>query len=409
MDTDEIIELHNETTKLYNGTNSQLEKDIIWPRKIKYVRWNDEYPTVYKTNNRSNAIRYETVSSEEVVSTLFSMYDVLNTINLDNVIIAGGIFSSIIQFLSRGVAFNQSDLGDIDLFFYGINKHEAMAKAIDLITCVKKYYPTVSLIRTECSLTLFAPEKNFKMQIILRLHKTPAQIIHGFDVGPSMVGIQNKKLFTCALGIFCLERRINLVLPQYGSSTYEIRLIKYNERGYRIVFPKLKLDAIEYVPGISIEFPHMGFNTIVLEGNKIKVKTVFALCVGVFDPRQNYDIPHVDNKWVLEHHFSLSSIYRRYHDRKDNYFQYSVLVPSEKWTTGLEAITQSMQYNPVDFTSLNKDDGKSLEVSYNNGYRKFCMIIWREDSPCTHLSGAFYPRLIDEKTWYGKYYLDNKQ
>lgn len=86
---------------------------------------------------------------------------------------------------------------------------------------------------------------DLKAQVILRLYKTPSEILHGFDLGSCAVGFDGKNILMTSLGEFCHTYSVNIVDTTRRSTTYEPRLVKYLQRGFKIVTPYLDVNKIK--------------------------------------------------------------------------------------------------------------------------------------------------------------------
>lgn len=82
-----------------------------------------------------------------------------------------------------------------------------------------------------------------KFQFILRLYKSMAEVLNGFDFGACQFGFDGKNLFTTRLGLHARLTRYNLVDSQRRSSTLEYRLRKYEARGYGLILPTVLTSA----------------------------------------------------------------------------------------------------------------------------------------------------------------------
>uniref|UniRef100_A0A6G6AB76 Ankyrin repeat-containing protein n=1 Tax=Borely moumouvirus TaxID=2712067 RepID=A0A6G6AB76_9VIRU len=79
------------------------------------------------------------------------------------------------------------------------------------------------------------------------------------------------------MGKFCHEYSCNIIDTTRRSTTYEYRLIKYFDRGFNIVLPKLNLNKLRtnYLKYNEIEIcemPYFIFSYSEITGNKIRVK-----------------------------------------------------------------------------------------------------------------------------------------
>jgi hypothetical protein len=78
-----------------------------------------------------------------------------------------------------------------------------------------------------------------KYQVMLRVYKTVAAVLHGFDVPSCSVAYDGTTTVMTLEGCFCQHNLVNIVAPERRSPSYELRLKKYFDRGYALVLPRL--------------------------------------------------------------------------------------------------------------------------------------------------------------------------
>jgi hypothetical protein len=105
-----------------------------------------------------------------------------------------------------------------------------------------------------------------KYQIILRAYPSESAVIHAFDVGSCCVAYDGTTARATTLGAFAQLFRINLVNPDYRSTTYEKRLVKYFERYYALGLVHLKTGVL--VVDEPLELPHLVLTPAVVRGNR---------------------------------------------------------------------------------------------------------------------------------------------
>lgn len=223
--------------------------------------------------NIKDFAKLKTVYTIDVIRTLISLYPWLKDINFSNLMIAGGSIVTIIQHLSAGKSVTVNDINNIDFFLFGLNPESCVNKIEELITKIKTVYPDSSFIRTKYALTLVDNNGINKFQIILSTFDTICRILHSFDLGSCKIGIywenDQFKLVTTQLGLFCLQHRINIIDPRYHSDTYPSRLLKYFDRGYSIVFPKLKLTKKSFNADKQVMLPYITLQIDTIDSNRM--------------------------------------------------------------------------------------------------------------------------------------------
>ena len=81
----------------------------------------------------------------------------------------------------------------------------------------------------------------FKVQIILRLYNSIAQVVSGFDIDASTAAWDGKHLYAMPRFVRVLKYGVNIVDPERQSANYHQRLYKYLNRGVAMAIP-------DYVP-----------------------------------------------------------------------------------------------------------------------------------------------------------------
>lgn len=242
-----VIKFHDETKELTQEGKRKCNDDLLEPLTIKYQKWDDKYPTFY--NEQYKDVSYKEINSEDVVNLFFNSFPIFNQINMENILIAGGSLAIMIQYLSIDKNFNENDpllpqnIPDIDLFIYGLNIEQATDKLHHIAETFGMFNENGVIQKSSNAVSFISNQ--LKIQVILRIYDTTAQILHGFDLGSSMVGISNKTLVMTSFGLYCIKNRINVVVTKYSSTTYELRLLKYLSRGYNIVMRYLDFSKLE--------------------------------------------------------------------------------------------------------------------------------------------------------------------
>ncbi|AYV78618.1 MAG: hypothetical protein Edafosvirus20_18 [Edafosvirus sp.] len=280
-------------------TLDQLRKDSSWhydsPTLIMPPRYEYDVVKCLRDLKQFNTLFY-------------TKYRLFNSINMDNILVAGGAVRSILL---------NKHAKDIDLFMYGIKSPGEACKRVELLltdlysniekiktgyyvkhlldNCkkdvsdvnatsgVKKMVKglkskksasataltdidasnmTVNDIKTQFKHlydeyiqpkfdviyngnTITLLVDNIKIQIVLRLYNSASEILHGFDLGSSSVGFDGTNVHFTTLSKFCYENMVNIFDGTRRSTTYETRLIKYLEDGFNIILPNLDINKLQ--------------------------------------------------------------------------------------------------------------------------------------------------------------------
>ena len=167
---------------------------------------------------------------------------------------------------------------DIDLFLYGMTEAEAEEKLIHIYNVIKENMSKIILQDSEPNL-LEVSDKVFKkqktivnndilvvrtkyavtfygyhirpIQVVLRIYKSPAEVILGFDIDCACIGYDGNQVWASPRCIRSLTHQVNLVDVDRQSTTYEYRLYKYSRRGFSVAIPgfnpeKVKNQLLQY-------------------------------------------------------------------------------------------------------------------------------------------------------------------
>ena len=94
---------------------------------------------------------------------------------------------------------------------------------------------------------------SMRCQVIHRLYRSRSEIIHGFDLDCCGVLYYNNKFYCTERALHSLRNRCNVVDYARSSASYSHRLLKYANRGFRIVCPWISHHNIDnnYIRGIA--------------------------------------------------------------------------------------------------------------------------------------------------------------
>lgn len=163
----------------------------------------------------------------------------------NNVFIAGGaVLSNMVTDNDRGYKGS-----DIDMFFYNMSEEEANNKVKHVYEVVKRNTKSVgeevTVIRTSNAVTLLGTYPHRHIQIVLRLYKSPAEVLIGFDIDSCCVGFDGYTVWSLPRARRAINKGFNLADLSRRSLTYEIRLFKYSKRGFAVAVPDLNRNAID--------------------------------------------------------------------------------------------------------------------------------------------------------------------
>lgn len=211
---------------------------------------------------------------------------VFNGLDWNNVFVAGGAVLG--AAVSEDTGYRSSD---IDIFLYGITD-EAVANekvrspfpstsrpfsprpsicSLDLTWKLRTIYQTVvantnggngDVVRTHRAITILNAYPYRHVQIILRLYKSPAEVLMGFDIDSCCIGYDGTDVWCMERFRRALTKRFNLVNISRRSLTYETRLLKYSKRGFAVAVPDLDKSRVDV--GAMYFFSFFSFSTFML-------------------------------------------------------------------------------------------------------------------------------------------------
>lgn len=161
---------------------------------------------------------------------------IFNGMDWTNVFCAGGAVLANLTADNSGYK-----TSDIDLFLYGLDSDEAAnAKLRELhALVVRNTGGRGDVIRTARAVTILNAAPFRHVQVVLRVYKSPAEVLLGFDIDSCTVGFDGTNVYCMERFKRALTKRYNLVNKSRRSLTYEQRLYKYSRRGFAVAVPNL--------------------------------------------------------------------------------------------------------------------------------------------------------------------------
>ncbi|KAJ3443233.1 ankyrin repeat ph and sec7 domain containing protein secg-related [Anaeramoeba flamelloides] len=181
----------------------------------------------------------------------------LDYLDWNNVLVAGGAVLACLQpipeehnvsNLTRRKYYHdlQYNGGDIDIFIYGLDEEAANEKIKSIYSAIVETIPFKAIcFRTRNSVSIISQYPFRTIQIILRLYKSPAEVLMGFDIDSSSVGYDGKDVYMTPRAHRAIVKMQNTVDMSRRSPTYEKRLAKYATRGFSILIPFLDRTKID--------------------------------------------------------------------------------------------------------------------------------------------------------------------
>jgi len=181
----------------------------------------------------------------------------LNDILLEEpVIIAGG---SVLRALTVGDQlrpfYSWKGKSDIDIFLYAASPSEANRISRRIFYALAVDHERWVIVRSRGVITMHSwtdgareKEVDQKVQIVLQLYESPAEVLIGFDVDCCCCAYDGREVWASARCLRAIRSRTNVLNPLHAwpnRPSYELRLGKYGARGFAIAVPGLDEKRID--------------------------------------------------------------------------------------------------------------------------------------------------------------------
>ncbi|KAK4993009.1 hypothetical protein LTR50_000715 [Elasticomyces elasticus] len=135
---------------------------------------------------------------------------------------------------------------DVDLFLYGLDEEAAVEKIKQIEQRIRDSILTeTTSIRTKNAITIASQFPTRHVQIVLRIYKSVAEILTGFDVDCSCAAYDGKQVWASPRAIGAYMTQTNTIDLTRRSPSYENRLSKYSHRGFEVYWPLLDRSRID--------------------------------------------------------------------------------------------------------------------------------------------------------------------
>ena len=240
-DIEGLIELDNIAIE---HTPTIISGSVVLPKNHKLVHTVIEQPPINIINNTQH--KYDAFISDKCPL----IFEILNRV--DGIVLCGG--GALWAYMGYTTMPK-----DFDIFLYDSeqdlanNKAKRMYKINEILNIIQshKLIFTFELVKGVITIIL----KDIEIQIILRDYFSISEILHSFDISSCAIAYDGKTTYFTKLAEWSLINHLNIILPEYRSSTYEIRLKKYFDRGFGLVFLCLSNmdEPIIHLPNITID------------------------------------------------------------------------------------------------------------------------------------------------------------
>ena len=260
---------------------------------------------------------------------------------------------------------------------------------------------------------------NKTVQFILRLYKSPSEIVHGFDVDCVGILYDGTSLWATRRAVYSLHHKVNHFDPERSSPSYAYRLSKYQTRGFSIQLPHFDLSLINqerlgtlwniitehYIEEMrenqryskKIDNPSRSLNTVsqMLQYSIDAVRSLdIKFLIETVNHYKLYDHPCIHGA-MLSRSWSKDIETRKRLIGAIPKDPVSILILSSQYKFHTALWTRS-DYNP----NYGPKDSISIQ-------RAISLIVWKEQNPMEQVTSTFYPTPVgaDSYTlidWYNK-------
>ncbi|EED77701.1 predicted protein, partial [Postia placenta Mad-698-R] len=189
--------------------------------------------------------------------TLFTEGSLSQLTDWNNVIAAGGAVQACLSPVPASAKVSKRALrkhfhntayptSDVDLFLYGLTEEEAEKKIQVIYEAVRDSVPwDVTCVRSRHTVSIHSQYPYRAVQIVLRLYRSPAEILAGFDVDAPCCAYDGRRVWANPRAIVAMMRQCNTVDMTRRSPSYEVRLAKYSSRDFEVYVPTLRRDDVD--------------------------------------------------------------------------------------------------------------------------------------------------------------------
>lgn len=214
---------------------------------------------------------------------------------------------------------------DFDLFMYGEiyetveEKNTKIDKIIKILYGKYKelYVHQVNGVINIETIKIHKTDIPFKVQIILRDYYSISEILHSFDIPCCAVAWDGTTTYMTQFAHWSNSHKIIVAMPKYRSHTYELRLMKYYNKGYAILFPNLKLPILNskiILSTIEFDIIYVNKNMVIAEVNIIPFDKI-NIIIPSFE-NNDYDTISLDKFYKITLKANMPKVYNLFNNNK---------------------------------------------------------------------------------------------
>ncbi|MCJ1435595.1 hypothetical protein MMC27_004969 [Xylographa pallens] len=171
--------------------------------------------------------------------------DILKGLNWNNVFLAGGMALTALMHTdeSKDTSPHIQDI-DLDIFLYGLDADQANQKVEEIYNVWKNNLPAsnqnILIVKNFKTINLIPDYPNRRIQVVLKLFKSPTQVFLGFDLDACAIGFDGTRALMLPRCARAIETGYNVFTMDFVWGHYlkgrnasrEARIFKYAERGF---------------------------------------------------------------------------------------------------------------------------------------------------------------------------------
>jgi hypothetical protein len=161
---------------------------------------------------------------------------VFQDFDFTDLVVAGGSFFTLLTGY-HGVNGDMASkiINDLDIFIITKDPERADNAIRRVLNLLYHEGDNTLILHTEHSITV--EHHGLRVQIILRLYNSIAQVLSGFDLDSATIGFDGQHLYCMPRFVRMLLSGANLVDPERQSRSFSFRLMKYLRRGVGLLLP----------------------------------------------------------------------------------------------------------------------------------------------------------------------------
>jgi len=288
--------------------------------------------------------------------------DVVNDLHIDyfNFVIAGGIFSYLMGIPESTEYFKS----DIDLFIVADDEEEARENVIRFYEYVNRMND-FKIYMTENCMTIKYINSRFgfraDVQLVLRWHKKPEQVIEKFDQSPTMIYMYKGTVYYNAEGCFAFTHNCMIANIEKRRNNYSYRIKKYMDRNFGILMYDCELPREG-----EFTLDYVVYKITATEGN-------YLFC----------DLQKISREGLLYNYYSSDKIYDDEYLTNDN-VQAGMYNVNSSNITGIVVDIENLIYTPIymKIVSISANlvrDMRNKKILTQEEYAQLAMLLYERN------------------------------